>query len=84
MPDKMMKHNAPKRATTHPLATRTTAIEPTALNGRKIAPKVKNKAVYTQTLNNYEAIRNLVTLSSDGAVESAPTGADSKRVHIKV
>lgn len=59
MPDKMMKQNAPKRATTHPLTTRTIPIEPTAINGRKIASKVKNKAVYSQTLNNYEAIRNL-------------------------
>jgi hypothetical protein len=38
--------------------------EPTVLNGKKVAPKVRNKPTYSNTLNNYEAIRNLVTFGS--------------------
>lgn len=81
MPNKITS-NAPKRATTHPLGQRTIPPEPTVLNGKKVAPKVRNKPTYSHTLNNYEAIRNLVTLNTDTTVNGNPE--EVKRVHIKV
>jgi len=81
MPNKIT-NNKPQRAMTHPLAHRNIPAEPAVLNGKKVAPKVRNKPTYSHTLNNYEAIRNLVTLNSHSAPEAAP--AEVKRVHIKV
>ncbi len=81
MPNKIT-NSKPQRATTHPLAHRSIPAEPTVLNGKKVAPKVRNKPTYSNTLNNYEAIRNLVTLNSETAPQAAP--AEVNRVHIKV
>ena len=84
MPNKMMMNNTPKRATTHPLTARSMTTEPTAINGKKVSPKIRNKPTYSHTLNNYESIRNLVTLNSHTNLEAPPTETDTKRVHIKV
>jgi len=81
MPNKITS-NAPKRATIHPLCQRSIPAEPTVLNGKKVAPKVRNKPTYSHTLNNYEAIRNLVTLNTDTPIQG--TSDEVKRVHIKV
>ena len=81
MPNKIT-NSKPQRAMTHPLARCKIPAEPTVLNGKKVAPKVRLKPTYSHTLNNYEAIRNLVTLNSDTAPDAVP--AEMKRVHIKV
>ena len=81
MPNKIT-NSKPQRAMTHPLARRNIPTEPTVLNRKKVAPKVRLKPTYSHTLNNYEAIRNSATLSSDSAPDAVP--AEMKRVHIKV
>ena len=82
MPDKMMKNNAPIPPSKSVQWSKR-SIEPTAINGRKVATKSKAKATYPQTLNSYEAIKSLVTIGSSPA-EVPAMGADSKQVHIKV
>ena len=84
MSNKLMRSNFPQKSYSHPLTPKTFPKEPTALDGKKVHEKRnKNKPTYSNTLNNYETIRNLVSLNpSDGNIMPAEGG--KKKVSIKV
>lgn len=87
MPKKLAQETAMGQAYHHPVVHRELNRQPMALNGKKLndkKPKNSTKSVYSHTLNNYESIRNLVTLQSGGSNDTQPTDVDKKRVHIKV
>ena len=58
--------------------------EPTVLNGKMVAPKIRSKPTYSNTLNNYEAIRNLVTYGSAKHEAKETLAGGKKRVSISV
>ena len=71
-----------KHQSTMPLGTKAGMREPTVLNGKKVAPKVRNKPTYSNTLNNYEDIRNLVTFGS--AKTEAPETISGGKKHVSI
>ena len=84
MSSKLMRKNATPVSYHHPIRPKAPDRQPTALNGQKVHEKQpKNKPTYSKTLNNYEAIRNLVTMSpSDNNSMLADVG--KKKVSIQV
>jgi hypothetical protein len=84
MSSKLMRKNAAPVSYHHPIRPKAPDRQPTALNGQKVHEKQpKNKPTYSKTLNNYEAIRNLVTMSpSDNNSMLADVG--KKKVSIQV
>ena len=84
MSSKLMRKNAAPVSYQHPIRPKAPDKQPTALNGQKVHEKQpKNKPTYSKTLNNYEAIRNLVTMSpSDNNSMLADVG--KKKVSIQV
>ena len=80
----MMTMNAPKRPLSYPLSTKSGMREPTALNGKKLSPKVRNRPTYSNTLNNYEAIRNLVTVGEAPIQETIAKAGGKKHVSISI
>ena len=84
MPGQMMKNNAPSSRMSPPGGTKSGLRQPMALDGKKLnEKKPKNpKATYTNVLNNYEAIRNMVTYPSGGS-STEPSGG-KKKVSISV
>ena len=84
MPEKLMRGNAPIRSINPPGSSKEGLRQPMALDGKQINEKKgkKVKATYTNVLNNYEAIRNMVSYPSGTAVEEVPGG--KKKVSISV
>lgn len=84
MPEKLMRNNAPNRSMNPPAGTKSSPRPPMALDGKKLNEKKakKPKAVYTNVLNNYESIRNMVSYPSASAVEEVAGG--KKKVSISV
>ena len=84
MSSKLMRKNATAKGYHHPITPKPPDKQPTALNGQKVYEKqVKNKPTYSKTLNNYDSIRNLVTMnpSDNGSMLS---DGGKKRVSIQV
>ena len=84
MPEKLMKNNEPNNQTSPPGGTKSGMRQPMALDGKKLNEKKSKstKACYTNVLNNYESIRNMVTYPSGSSVEELPGG--KKKVSISV
>ena len=84
MPEKLMKGNAPNRSTNPPNGTKEGMRQPMALDGKKLNEKKGKKvqATYTNVLNNYESIRNMVSYPAGTSVEEVPGG--KKKVSISV
>jgi hypothetical protein len=84
MSSKLMRKNGAPLSYHHPITPKLPDKQPTAINGQKVHEKhPKNKPTYSKTLNNYEAIRNLVTMSpSDNNSMLADVG--KKKVSIQV
>ena len=84
MPDKVMRYSAPAKPTNPPGATKSSLRQPMALDGKRLNEKKpkKPKPTYSNTLNNYESIRNMVMYPSDTAAQEASTG--KKQVSIGI
>ena len=64
MSSKLMCKNATTKGYHHPITPQPPDKEPAAINGQKVHNKQpKNKPTYSKTLNNYESIRNMVTMT---------------------
>ena len=84
MSSKLMRKNAAAKSYHHPINPKPPDKQPTALNGQKVHEKqAKNKPTYSKTLNNYEAIRNLVTMNPSDNNNMLSDGG-KKRVSIQV
>ena len=79
-----MRGNALSRSINPPGSNKEGLRQPMALDGKRINEKKgkKVKATYTNVLNNYEAIRNMVSYPSGTSVEEVPGG--KKKVSISV
>ena len=84
MPEKMLRNHAPHKSTNPPASVKNTPRPPTALDGHKLNEKKggKLKATYSDVLNNYESIRNMVTYPATSSAEEVVGG--KKRVSISV
>ena len=84
MPDRLMRGHAPTQSANSPASVKTALRQPMALDGKRLNEKKpkKAKATYTNVLNNYEAIRNMVSYPSSTSVEEVPGG--KKKVSISV
>ena len=84
MPDKLMRNYAPANSTNPPASVKTGLRQPMAVDGKKLNEKKpkKVKATYTNVLNNYESIRNMVSYPSDTSVQEIPGG--KKKVSIGI
>ena len=86
MPEKLMHNNAPSNRTSPPGGTKSGLRQPMALDGKRLNEKkpkqTKPKATYSNVLNNYESIRNMVTYPTGNSVEEMPGG--KKKVSISV
>ena len=84
MPEKLMRGNAPSKSISPPGGNKEELRQPMALDGKRLNEKKgkKIKATYTNALNNYEAIRNMVSYPSGASVEEVPGG--KKKVSISV
>jgi len=79
-----MKSHAPHTSTNPPASIKTATRPPTALDGKKLNEKkaAKAKATYTNVLNNYESIRNMVSYPATSSAQEVVGG--KKRVSISV
>ena len=84
MPEKLMRGHAPSKSINPPGGNKEGLRQPMALDGKRLNEKKgkKIKATYTNVLNNYEAIRNMVSYPSGSSVEEVPGG--KKKVSISV
>ena len=84
MSSKLMRKNAAPVSYHHPIHPKLPDKQPLALNGQKLHEKqTKSKPVYSKTLNNYDAIRNLVTMSPSD-INSMLADGGKKKVSIQV
>ena len=76
MPEKLMRGTAPSKSINPPGGNKEGLRQPMALDGKRLNEKNgKNiKATYTNVLNNYEAIRNMVSYPAGTSVEEVPGG----------
>ena len=76
MPEKLMKGNAPNRSTNPKNGMKEGMRQPMALDGKKLNEKKckKVQATYTNVLNNYGSIRNMVSYPAGTSVEEVPGG----------
>ena len=84
MPGNILSNRAPPGSTNPPASVKTLPRLPTALDGKKLNEKKggKLKATYSNVLNNYESIRNMVTYPATSSAEEVVGG--KKRVSISV
>lgn len=84
MSSKLMRKNATAKGYHHPITPKPPDKEPTAINGQKVHNKQpKNKPTYSKTLNNYESIRNMVTMTPSDNNSMVADGG-KKKVSISV
>ena len=84
MPEKLMRGNTPSKSINPPGGNKEGLRQPMALDGKRLNGKKgkKVKANYTNVLNKYEAIRNMVSYPSGTSVEEVPGG--KKKVSVSV
>ena len=76
MPEKLMRGHAPSKSINPPGGNKEGLRQPMALDGKRLNEKngKKIEATYTNVLNNYEAIRNMVSYPAGTSVEEVPGG----------